>query len=209
MKSIYFKANLLITSFISIVAIIVIMFRGQLFPITDIDSAIKILNAPGYITLNIIMIFCYIIPFSSFYVINILLIDKGKTVLGYWGLLLSIIGTSIALTTLGVFTFAFPEITKINTADSQLIKMTLENIIMGASIKLGILSAFLYSIGPILLGIGLIKITKKYLFPALLLCIHGLLLSFGFSFWPLLVIGWASLGLSTLSLSLIKTDPAP
>jgi hypothetical protein len=159
MRSIYFRANLLITSFFSIVAITVILLRGQLIPITNINSAIKILNDPGYITLNIIMIFCYIIPFSSFYVINILLIDKGKTILGYWGLLLSVIGTSIALTTLGVFTFSFPEITKLNLVDSQLIKITLENIIMGASMKLGIISAFL---GLSTFSLSLIKIDPSF-----------------------------------------------
>ncbi len=202
MKEKYFNLSFIITIFVSVYAVIMITLRGQLFPIIIPDS-IDFLGSIPFLFYGISLMFCYVIPFLSFYAILILLKTNKFPSLGYIGFFFCVFGTALALPSSGVVTFAVPEIAKIPLNAHSIIQQTIEAVFTGPLLMLGITSAVFYSAGPILIAIGLIKTSRKLFVAAILFGCHGLLLSFGFSLVPLLIVGWVFLGISSLIIMVI------
>ena len=184
-----YKLIMISSSIVSFIAIIIIFLRGNILPqFLDENKIITIYSSKNYYIQSLSLVFCYLIPLSSF----ICFILRKDSVAA--SLPIFIIATSLALIIIGAMTFVFPNLINF-PIDVQ--KETTK-ILMTITINIGIISALTYSIGISLLSIKLFRLENESFLPSILFLFHGIILSFGFSNIYLLMIGWLFLSISLI-----------
>jgi hypothetical protein len=105
----------------------------------------------------------------------------------------SIIGTSLAIATLGIFSFVSPQLAeRYFLGDSQL-PAIVSQVATGLSAIINILGGILYLIGTGLLGLAIWGSGSLPKWSGLLIALHGLFLVFGFMLFPVLLLSWVFL----------------
>lgn len=159
-----------------------------------VQSDIYLLSYYFFITLG------YILPFFGFWSIyKITSYEKKLEVISFWGMMFSIIGTALVLPNLGVFTYVNPVLAESSISIDK-ISMIIKGAILTKAMPIALLGAVFYTVGPILIGISIWKYSKINNIYSILIIIHGILLSFGFSFRILILIGWVLLFIFGLGL---------
>jgi hypothetical protein len=111
----------------------------------------------------------------------------------FWGFMSSIIGTSLAMATLGVFSFVSPLLAeRYLQGDDQLPEIIIQ-VATGQPAMVNYLGGTFYLIGTLLLGVAIWRSGLLPKWTGLLIALHGLLLVVGFMVFPLLVLSWVFL----------------
>ena len=106
-----YKLIMISSSIVSFIAIIIIFLRGNILPqFLDENKIITIYSSKNYYIQSLSLVFCYLIPLSSFICLYDQINKKKYSLIGFLGLILSIIGTSLALIIIGAMTFVFPNL---------------------------------------------------------------------------------------------------
>ena len=160
-------------------------------PGTDLLEWAQMVASSSYLTAQYIYILAYAIPFLGFWALYMVLMQHGLEKLAFWGLMGTLLGTALPLTTLGVFAFASPAIGDLYLQGNTQAPQIINDIAFGPSMMLaGLPGAFLYVGGCIAFGIA---IWRSEVFPkwsGVLLGLHGLFIAFGFGMPALLVLSW-------------------
>ena len=178
-----------------IVAIGALFLRKcTVLPGNDVLDWAQMETSSSYLTAQYIYILAYVIPFLGFWALYMYLSQQHLEKLAFWGLMGTILGTALPLTTLGVFSFASPAIGDLylqgNTQASQIIT----EIAFGPSMALaGLPGAFLYVGGCIAFGVAIWRSGVIPKWSGVLLALHGLFIAFGFGMPALLVLSWVFL----------------
>lgn len=132
----------------------------------------------------------YILPFFGLWSLyKIISLEPKLEVISFWGMMLSIIGTALVLPNLGVFTYVNPVLAETSLTVDQT-SMILKSVILTKAMPIALMGAVFYTIGPILIGISIWKSSQLNNVLSILIILHGILLSFGFSFRILILLGW-------------------
>jgi len=183
---------------------VVLLLRGPLtFPLTVDSGWIKIVSSTNFLIYQNLLIVSYVLSFAGFlalyeYLRKDILYEK----LSFAGLMLSLWGTALALPALGILSFVTSSASQLGSADQARIGQMVTEAITGSSLVLGIFAAIFYTTGPLLFGIAILRHTNLSNVAGGLFIIHGALLSFGFSMFPALIMGWILLAISGLMISL-------
>ena len=141
-------------------------------------------------------IMAYVLPFFGFWALYMVLLRDNLEWLAFWGLMGTLIGTGLPLTTLGIFAYASPEMGALYLSGDTHLPQVITRIALGTSMASGIPGAFLYVTGCTLFGVAIWKSRTLARWSGVLLAFHGLFLSFGFSSPPIIVLGWLCLVIS-------------
>jgi len=172
-----------------VIGLVTLLLRGGDFSVVAMTSPDK------FLVYQYLLIAAYVLPFPGFIALwlQCRTSDRPGT-LSFLGLLGLIWGTSLALPALGIASFMMPAAVDLGSA--SVTNAAVQGALMGPGLPLGIVAATLYTLGPILLGVALWKTGDNSRIAVALFVAHGALLSFGFSFFPLLILGWAMLSVS-------------
>ena len=178
---------------LAILGLVLRQFAG--LPGEDLASWAKIVSSVNYFNGQVLYILAYLLPFLGFWALYIFLARQKMETLAFWGLAGTLFGTALPLATLGVFAYASPELGKLYLQGAENLPQVITDIAMGPSMPLGMTGALLYVTGCTLFGIGVWKSAVLPKWPAAVLVLHGLLISFGFASPPMLVLSWLCLAL--------------
>lgn len=110
--------------------------------------------------------------------------------IAFWGFISSIIGTSLALPTLGIFSFVSPQIAQRYLQGDNNLPEIITLVATGQPVMINLLGGTIYLIGTGLLGVAIWRSGILPKWAGLLVGLHGLFLVFGFMLFPLLVLSW-------------------
>jgi hypothetical protein len=150
-------------------------------------------SSNAYLFSQYMYILAYVLPFFGFWALYMYLLQHNVERLAFWGLMGTLIGTGLPLTTLGVFAYASPELGRLYLSGDTHLPQVITEIALGSSLVLGMPGAFIYVGGCTLFGIAVWKSGALTRWSGILLALHGLFLSFGFSSPPLIILGWVCL----------------
>jgi hypothetical protein len=185
-----------------IIGLIGTILRGPFaLPIPDINSWAQAATQPIFVVSHFLIIIGYVLPFLGFWAIHKHLEIQNYEGLSFWGFIFCILGTALALPALGITGFAGPIAAQLYLAGNTEAASIISNALTDTGFIISIIAAVFYVLGPILLGIAIWKssIIPKWI--GLTFALHGLCLSFGFSMYPVLIIGWVLLIASSLGYS--------
>lgn len=179
----------------SVLGIIGLVLRGPVpLPNVDVDAWARAVTGSNYFLAQILTIFAYVIPYFGFWAVyaSLAKIDKVER-LAFWGFMYSIIGTSLAIATLGVFSFVSPQLAeRYFLGDNQLPEIV-SQVATGQPAIINILGGMLYLLGTGLLGLAIWRSGSLPKWSGLLIALHGLFLVFGFMLFPMLLLSWVFL----------------
>ncbi|TFH50678.1 MAG: hypothetical protein E4H01_01725 [Lysobacterales bacterium] len=151
----------------------------------------EIATAPTYLPSQYAYAVAYVLPFFGFWALYAYIRDRGNGErLAFWGFMGALIGTALALPTLGVVAFAGPEFAQLFMAGNPEIPQILNDIALGPAMGLGLPAAVFYSVGCLLLGIAVWRSDSLPKWSGIALAAHGFTLVFGFGFPVVLVASW-------------------
>jgi len=154
----------------------------------------QMVASSGYLTAQYIYILAYVMPFLGFWALYMYLAQQHLEKLAFGGLMGTLLGTALPLTTLGVFAFASPAIGDLYLQGNAQSPQIITEIAFGPSMSLaGLPGAFLYVGGCIAFGVA---IWRSGVFPkwsGVCLALHGLFIAFGFGMPAVLVLSWVLL----------------
>jgi hypothetical protein len=177
-----------ISGSLAIVALLLRKFVG--LPGENLVGWANVVSSDIYLISQYIYILAYILPFFGFWALYMYMMRRELERLAFWGLMGTLIGTGLFLTTLVVFAYAYPEIGKLYLQGGSQLPQVITDIAMGPSMLLGMPGAFLYVGGCILFGVAVWKCEGLSRWPGVILGLHDLLITFGFGSPLLLVLGW-------------------
>lgn len=203
------KISIIILAIFSLIGLVGIFLRGVLPPFTpNSDIWARFVTTPIYGISGIVMIVAYCIPFIGFHGLLEILKTQSQSKIIYWAYFLCIFGTVFTLPMLGLVHFIFPVLGANYLAGNHEVIDLITQIFQGPTIYLSLGAGILYFIGPLLFAALMWKTTIFSKITAFLFGIHGILLSIGFSFFPLLVVGWSALFISACMMILeIRKTP--
>lgn len=198
--------SLLTFTLASVLGIIGLMLRGPLpLPNVDVDAWAKVVSSANYFPAQVLTIFAYVIPFFGFWGLYARLAEEEKVEqVAFWGFMNSIIGTSLAIATLGVFSFVSPNLAELYLLGDSHLPEIITQIATGKPAVINLFGGVLYLLGTGLMGLA---IWQSEFFPrwaGLLMAVHGLFLVFGFMYFPILVLSWVCLLIAGIWLFLKK-----
>ena len=174
-----------------VIAIIALYLRDfASLPGEDLLSWAQVVSSNNYLLSQYMYILAYVLPFFGFWALYMVLLQHNLERLGFWGFMGTLIGTALPLTTLGVFAYASPEMGRLYLVGEEHLPQVITDIALGSSLIMGTLGAFLYVGGCALFGIAVWKSGILAGWAGILLALHGLLISFGFSSPPVIVLSW-------------------
>ena len=182
----------------------VLLLRGPLtFPLTSNSGWIEIVSTTNFLIYQYLLIVSYALSFVGFLALyEYLRKDVRGEKLSFVGLVLTLWGTALALPALGIISFVASGVSQLGSDYQARIGQIITEAITGPSLVLGIVAAIFYTTGPLLFGIAIWRHAKLSNVSAGLFIFHGVLLSFGFSIFPALILGWILLAVSGLLISL-------
>jgi hypothetical protein len=173
---------------------IVLLLRGAIDLADDTPSDVEQLSSAAMLSYHYWLIAAYVMPIPGFMIIYMESLSRNKSsVISFVGLVLLVWGTALALPALGNLAFIPPAINNIEAGGARLGMVIVREAIVGPGMPLGIVAAMSYTLGAILLAGTVWQYFQRAKPAALLFGVHGLLLSFGFSFYPMLLAGWLAL----------------
>ena len=176
----------------SVLGIIGLTLRGPVpLPNLDVDTWAQAVTGSNYFLAQILTIFAYILPYFGFWALYAYLarIEQVEKI-AFWGFMSSIIGTSLALATLGIFSFVSPLIAKRYLQGDNYLPEIITQVAAGQPAMINLLGGTIYLIGTGLLGLAIWRSGMLPKWTGLLVGLHGLFLVFGFMLFPLLFLSW-------------------
>ena len=186
--------SLPISGILAIIALFLRKFVG--LPGENLLKWAQAVSSNVYLISQYMYILAYVLPFFGFWALYMFLLQHNVERLAFWGLMGTLIGTGLPLTTLGVFAYASPEMGKLYLLGDTHLPQVITEIAMGSSMVLGTLGAFLYVGGCTLFGIAIWRSGTLPGWSGVLLALHGLFISFGFSSPPIIILSWICLIIS-------------
>jgi hypothetical protein len=183
-----------ISGVIAIIALFLRKFAN--LPVGDISEWAQDVVSGNYLTAQYLYILAYVIPFFGFWALYMYLAQRQKERMAFWGLMGTLLGTGLPLTTLGVLAYASPVIGRLYLQGDTHLPQMINEIVMGSSMVMGMPGAFLYIGGCISFGIAIWQSETISKWSAITLALHGLFVAFGFGMPLLLVLSWILLALS-------------
>lgn len=182
----------------------VLLLRGPLvIPLTGASDWIEIVSSANFLVYQNLLIVSYVLPFVGFLALyEYLRRDVRVEKLSFVGVILTLWGTALALPSLGIISFVAPIASQLGSGEQAMIGQIITDALTGSGFMIGILAAIFYTIGPMLFGIAIWRNANLSNVAAVLFAIHGVFLSFGFSFFPALLIGWILLAISGILISI-------
>ena len=183
-----------ISGVIAIIALYLRKFTN--LPVGDIREWAQNVVSKNYLTAQYLYILAYVIPFFGFWALYIYLAQRQKERLAFWGLMGTLLGTGLPLTTMGVLAYVSPVIGKLYLSGDTHLPQVINEIAMGSSMVMGMPGAFLYIGGCISFAIAICQSETISKWSGVMLALHGLFVAFGFGVPSLLVLSWILLILS-------------
>jgi len=184
-------------------AVVALLFRGPvILPTGNVPEWASTVSTGVYLATQYGMIVAFVLPLLGFWALYEH-ISQARQVerLAFVGMLASVWGTALALPTLGITAFVTPVAGKLyGSGLTEIIQVVSESVTRSA-MGIGLISAVLYTVGPLLLGVAAWRSGLVPRGAAILFALHGALLSFGFSLFPLLILGWVLLTISGIGMS--------
>lgn len=170
----------------------ILLLRGPLvFPLATDSGWIEMVSSADFVVYQTLLVIAYVLPFAGFLALHDYLREDSRVArLSFTGLILALWGTALALPASGIVSFVTSIAGKLGPADQARIGQAVTEAVTGPGLPIGILAAVCYTIGPLLIGTAIWRNARLPKASAVLLAIHGPLVSFGFSFFPVLVLGW-------------------
>jgi hypothetical protein len=181
-------STLPLSGILAIVALLLRKFVG--LPGEDLAEWAGKVVSSNYIIAQYLYILAYVLPFFGFWALYMYLMQHNEERLAFWGLMGTLLGTGLPLTTLGVFAYASPALGKLFLQGDTHLPQVITEIAMGSSMIMGMPGAFLYVGGCVLFGIAVWKSGAIAKWSGVILALHGLFVSFGFSSPPVLTLSW-------------------
>ena len=176
----------------SVLGLIGFVLRGPVpLPNMDVDTWAQAVTASNYFLAQVLTIFAYILPYFGFWALYAFLarIERVERI-AFWGFMSSIIGTSLALATLGIFSFVSPQIAQRYLQGDNNLPEIITLVATGQPAMINLLGGTIYLIGTGLLGVAIWRSGILPKWTGLLVGLHGLFLVFGFMLFPLLFLSW-------------------
>lgn len=180
-----------ISALLAIVALLLRRFVN--LPGGDLAQWASAVASNNYLTAQYLYILAYVIPFFGFWALYMYLAQRQKERLAFWGLMGTLLGTGLPLTTLGVLAYASPVIGRLYLQGDTQLPQVITDIAMGSSMVMGMPGAFLYIGGCIAFGIGVWQSGTIQPWAGVTLALHGILVAFGFGMPVLLTLSWVFL----------------
>ena len=179
----------------SVHGIIGLALRGpEPLPNLDVDTWAQAVTGSNYFLAQFLTIFAYILPYFGFWALYAYLasIEQVERI-AFWGFMSSIIGTSLALATLGIFSFVNPQIAQRYLQGDNYLPEIITHVATGQPAIINLLGGTIYLIGTGLLGLAIWRSGILPKLAGVLIALHGLSLIFGFTLFPLLILSWVFL----------------
>jgi hypothetical protein len=183
-----------LSGLVAIVALLLREFVG--LPGENLVAWAQVVSSDTYFVSQVLYIAAYVVPFFGFWALYMILGRLQRERLAFWGLMGALLGTGLPLTTLGVFTFASPELGRLYLQGHTNLPQVITDIALGSSMILGLSGAVLYVGGCILFCIAVWQCKTLPRWAGVGLALHSLLIAFGFAIPLLLVLGWVLLVLA-------------
>lgn len=176
----------------SALGLIGLLIRGPVpLPSVDVEIWAMAVSSESYFTAQVLTLLAYVIPFFGFWALYDLLATKERVEkLAFWGFMTAIIGTSLAIATLGVFSYVSPYLAEDFMLGNLDAPDMITQIATGRPAIINIFGGILYLLGTIMLGLAVWRSDLLPKWPGFLIAAHGLSLVFGFMFYPLLLASW-------------------
>jgi hypothetical protein len=172
-----------------------LVLRGPApLPNVDVDAWAQVVTDSNYFLTQVLTIFAYVIPFFGFWGIYASLSKNEKVEkFAFWGFMCSIIGTSLAIATLGVFSFVSPSLAELYLQGDNQVPEIITQVAIGQPSMINFLGGTLYLLGTILLGVAIWRSNLLPKWSGMMIAAHGLSLVIGFVLFPLLLLSWVFL----------------
>lgn len=179
----------------SLLGILGLLLRGPVpLPNMDIESWSSGVTSSNYFLAQVLTIFAYVIPYVGFWAIyaRVAMIEKVERA-AFWGFMSSIVGTSLAIATLGVFSFVSPRLAELYLQGNEQLPNIIIEVATGQPAIINILGGTLYLLGTVLLGIAIWRSGLHPKWAGALIALHCTFLIFGFMYFPVLLLSWVFL----------------
>lgn len=181
----------------------VLILRGAISIAETGATEASLLGASSTLLYHYLLLIAYVLPIPGFIKLYEETRNRGAGQnLPFTGLLFLVWGTALALPALGNLAFIPVAMKNLEPANAQLGITLVRESILGPGMPIGIVAAITYSLGAIFLAIPVWRLFRRARLAVLLFAVHGALLSFGFSYYPLLLAGWIALFLGGTGLAL-------
>jgi hypothetical protein len=190
----------------------VLLLRGPLvLPLESSTEWIETVSSSSYLVYQNLLVASYVLPFFGFLALYAYLAgDVRQERLSFIGLIISIWGTALALPALGIVSYVGSLESQLSLADETSIGQIVAEALIGPGFAMGIAAAILYTTGPFLLGVAIWRKGTLPKIATLMFMAHGALLSFGFSMFSALILGWGLFAISGIWLTLsMKNEMTP
>ena len=177
-----------------VMAIVALFLRKFVnLPVGDITEWANNVASRNYLTAQYLYILAYVIPFFGFWALYMYLAQKQKEPMAFWGLMGTLLGTGLPLTTLGVLAYVSPVFGRLYLQGDTHLPQLINEIAMGSSMVMGMPGAFLYVGGCLLFGIAVWQSGAINKWAGVALALHGLFIAFGFGMPVVLILSWVLL----------------
>jgi hypothetical protein len=186
------RFGLLMLVFGSTLGIVGLVLRGPApLPGMDVEAWAQAATGSNYFIAQVLYILAYVLPYFGFWALYALLskVEKVEKI-AFWGFMGSVVGTSLALPTLGIISFVSPILAeRYLQGDTQLPEI-ITQVATGQPAIINLSGGTIYFIGTVLLGWAIWRSNENLRWAGFLLALHGLFLVIGFTFFPVLLLGW-------------------
>lgn len=156
----------------------------------DLAAWAGVVVSKSYLIAQYMYILAYVLPFLGFWALYMFLMQHQVEKLAFWGLVGTLLGTGLPLTTLGVFAYVSPVIGNLYLQGDTHLPQVITDIAMGSSMVLGLPGAIFYISGCLLFGVAIWRSGVLARWSGVLFTLHGLLVAFGFGSALMLVLSW-------------------
>ena len=182
-----------------LIGLVGVLLRGPYgTPLGDPAQWANAATSTAFLTAQLAILVGYVLPFLGFWALYRYLQRFDVERSAFWGFVLSLWGTALALPALGIAAFAGPVAANLYQAGQSEAAQLISSALTGTGFYVGITAAICYVLGPAFSAYAIWHSPGLPKGAAFLFALHGLLLSFGFGFFPLLVVGWLCFFISGL-----------
>ena len=179
-----------------LIGIVALLLRGPVSPLPDADPVVWVeaVTTPVYSYAQYAYTVAYVLPYLGFWALYAYLMQvEGVERIAFWGFMGAIVGTSLALPTLGVFSYVNPLLGKLYVQGEHHLLQIITDVVTGPPAIINLLGGTIYLAGTILLGIATWRSGTLPKWAGAFLALHGALLVFGFAILTVLVLSWVFL----------------
>jgi len=190
------------------VAIVALFLRKFVnLPVADITEWANSVSSSNYLIAQYLYILAYVVPFFGFWALYMYLAQRQREPMAFWGLMGTLLGTGLPLTTLGVLAYVSPVFGRLYLQGDTHLPELINDIAMGSSMVMGMPGAFLYVGGCSLFGIAIWQSETIKKWAGVALALHGLFIAFGFGMPVVLTLSWLLLiACGTMFILGVKND---